>query len=161
MTRFYACLPLLFALGCEKKTAAATPAPASAVAALAVAAPSDGRVARSPLAIVVDGQPAAAWSPAEVAALPRLSMTNKNGETRDGWSLRDAAKKIAAGARVTALVGEDGERLAISPGDWSDAHKTLVLKVSNRGSYKAHWLAADGSSGDAVLKNVAKVEFAK
>ena len=160
MTRLYACLPLLLALGCEKKTAAAAPAVA-APAVAAPAAPTDGRVAKSPLAIVVDGKPAADWSPSEVATLPRLQLTNKNGETRDGWSMRDAAKKIAPSARVTALVGEDGERLAIAPADWSDAQKTLVLKVSNRGSYKAHWVAADGSSGDAILKNVARVEFAK
>jgi hypothetical protein len=166
MTRLYACLPLLFALGCHKKVAEAAPPPvAAAPAALPVAAanaPSDGRHAKQTLEVVIDGKPAGNWSPEQIATLPRLSLTNKNGEARDGWSLRDAATKLVApGARVVGLTGEDGDRLAIAPADWSNAKRTLVLKVSGRGSYKAHWVEANGESGDAIVKNVTKIELAK
>jgi hypothetical protein len=159
MTRLCLAFCLLAAAACERKTNA-TPAP-TPPAPLA-AAPSDGRRAKQSLEVIVDGKPAGAWSPEQVAALPRISSMNKNGEARDSWSLRDAAAKlIAPGARVTALISDDGERLDVTPADWSDTHKTLVLRVSNRGGYKAHWSAADGSSGDAVIKNVTKVELAK
>ena len=162
-------LPLLFAsAGCERTTAVAAPAPKAAADTQPADAvlprssgPGDGRKAEGVLAVILDGKPGPTWSPEQVTSGPRLALTNKNGEARDAWSVRELVSRLLGpGARVAALVDGSGERLEISPAEWGDAQKALVLRVSNRGGYKAHWTARNGSAGDAILRDVRKLEIA-
>ncbi len=76
------------------------------------------------------------------------------------WALRDVTKSLVGeSARVVGLVNDDHERVTIPPNDWNDASRTLVMRPSHRGGYKVQWMDAQGSSGDALLKQVRRLDI--
>jgi hypothetical protein len=123
----------------------------------------DGRAQAAPradLEVLVNGKPAAPWTLARLTAAQKVAITNANGEAREGWPLRDLTRAlVGAEARVVALASDE-ERVAIDTRDWQDQSRTLLLRLSHRGEYKAQWLAADGSSDEAFLKHIRRIEIA-
>jgi hypothetical protein len=157
-------LTLASAAGCHRAAANTAPAKAAVAAAPVVQIRShlrsdDERKPNQPVAVVVDGK-SATWTAEQLDATPVLELVNKNGESREGWALRDlAAKFVGPKARVTAVVGSGGQKLAIDAKDWQDAKKILIMKVSHKGDYKLHWAMADGSADDAILKGVKEIDI--
>lgn len=114
--------------------------------------------AAAPLEVVVDGKPAPAWSAAELAAAAVLTVTNQNGETREVWPLQTIVHKLVGPeARVVAL-DADGDRVDVDARAWRDPARTLVLHLSRRGEFKAHWVSGGVADG-ALLKGVRKIEI--
>ena len=108
----------------------------------------------------MNGKPAAPWTLAKLAATRKVAVTNPNGEARDGWPLRDVTRALVGeGARVVALASDD-ERVAIDPRAWQDHSRTLLLRLSHRGEYKAQWLGGDGEGDEAFLKHIRRIEIA-
>jgi hypothetical protein len=160
--------PLLIALllvggaACHRKAAA----PASSAAAARAAKPHhhdvepEGQAAGSPIEIVVNGKPAPAWTPERLASASAVSLTNQNGEQREGWPLKPLTQSIVGPkARIVALATED-ERVAIDAQAWNDPTRTLILRLSRRGQYKANWVQA-GVADDALLKGITRIEIAQ
>ena len=124
----------------------------------------DGRPQAAPqsdLEVLVNGKPVAPWTAARMTAAQKIAVTNSNGEARDGWPLRDLTRAlVGAQARVVALASDD-ERVTIDARDWQNPSRTLLLRLSHRGEYKAQWLGADGSSSDEpFLKHIRRIEIA-
>ena len=151
---------LAAAAGCHRST------PAGAAAATAAAAPGHGdhgdhrrgQATGAPLAVVVNGKPAPAWTAAQLAAAATITVTNQNGESREVWPLQAIVHKLVGPkARIVAL-DADGDRVDVDPAAWNDPARTLVLHLSRRGEYKAHWVAR-GVADDALLKGVDKIEI--
>jgi hypothetical protein len=141
---------ILCAAACHKSTPAA---PAAAPPAAAAPAKDDGAT----LEIVVNGKPTATWTADKIARTGAVTMTNHNGQSREGWPLKALTKSLVGDkARVVALDAGD-ERVAIDERAWNDATRTLVLRLSHRGEYKAHWVQ-DGRADEAFLKGVSRIE---
>ncbi len=151
----------LLVSGCHRSEPAA-PAPAPApVQEKGSGGEGEDRAATRSLQVMVNGKAGEAWTPVRINAVAPLQVTNRNGESRGGWSLKALTSKLAGPtARVVAL-DAGPQRLEIAAADWSDAKRTLVVRVTRRGEYKVHWAAADGNVGDAVLKGVERVEIAQ
>jgi hypothetical protein len=146
------------ALGCHRSDATA------ASSASATAGHGDhrnqrrGQAAATSLEVVVDGKPAAAWTGAELAAAAAVTVTNQNGETRQVWPLQTIVHKLVGPkARIVAL-DADGDRVDVDAKAWNDPARTLVLHLSRRGEYKAHWVSG-GVADEALIKGVRKIEI--
>lgn len=143
------------------RTSPAAPTPSAAVPPKAAHARDHeagrGQAPAGALEVLVNGRPAAAWSPEQVAAARPVSMTNQNGEQRDGWPLKALTRSLVGEkARVVAIASED-ERVTIDEKSWNDPARTLVLQLSHRGEYKARWLQG-AASDEAFLKHVRRIE---
>lgn len=165
MMRYALVLLVLGGAACTRKSSAASapPAPAAAPALSShLRAAGDERKATSPITVTVNGKPAGAWTAAQLDATPVLDLTNKNGEAREGWSLKDLASKLVSPkARVTAVVGQGGQKLDVDEKSWQDPSKFLVIKVSRKGDYKLHWAGRDGAADDAIVKGVQEIDLAQ
>jgi hypothetical protein len=146
-------LPFVF-LGCKRSSPAGVPVVPEAAAARA--APSKG----PQLKVTVDGAPAAAWTQERLAAITQQAVVNSNGEKALGWSLRDVTRALAGGARVAALVDDEGTRVEVDAGQWRDASATPLLRTNHRGEFKAQWVK-NGEAGEAILKHIQRVELAR
>lgn len=143
---------VLLAAACHKST----PAAPAAVAPAAAPAHDDGVA----LQVVVNGKPTAAWTSDTIARTAAVAMTNHNGQAREGWPLKALTRALIGDqARVVALAAGD-ERVAIDERAWNDPSRTLVLRLSRRGEYKAHWVQA-GRADEAFLKNVSRIEVVR
>lgn len=146
---------MIAALACAAachKSAPAAPAPSKPAA----AAPARHDVGAT-LAVIVNGKPAARWSATDIARSASISVTNQNGEEREGWPLKPLTKALLGDkARIVALDAGD-ERVPIDEKAWNDPSQTLVLRLSHRGAYKAHWVQ-DGHTDEAFLKGVDRIE---
>jgi hypothetical protein len=122
----------------------------------------DGRPQAAPradLEVLVNGKPVAPWTAARMTSTTKIAITNANGEARDGWPLRDLTHAlVGANARVVALASDD-ERVTIDAHDWQDPSRTLLLRLSHRGDYKAQWLTPSGPSDEAFLKHIRRIEI--
>jgi hypothetical protein len=163
MTRSLCALLLLCAVSaCHKsppagKNASASAAPQAAGRRGAGGEHRRGDAVGAPLEVVVNGKPVAAWTPAQIASAPGISMTNANGEQKQGFPLKALAQKLVGQkARIVALDSDD-DRVAIDEKAWNDPSRVLVIKLSHRGEYKAHWVAG-GVADDAFLKGVRRIE---
>ena len=160
-------LLVVAAAGCHRAAAGHAPSASTAAPAAQTEPPrharSDGeRKPSQTVTVKVNGKPAAAWTADRLDAMPVLALVNKNGESREGWWLKDLAQKfVGPSARVVSIVGASGEKLDVEQKDWQDSSKFLVLKVSHKGDYKIHWATRDGSADDAVLKGVKEIDLAQ
>jgi hypothetical protein len=155
-------LLLVGSAACERKAPAAPAPKAQAEPTRHLRQGGDDRKPSAPIDVVVNGKPAVKWTADQLDATPVLDLLNKNGEARQGWALRDlAAKFVGPSARVVAVVGAGGQKLAVDAKDWQDPSRFLVLKVSHKGDYKLHWASRDGSADDAVLKGVHEIDVAQ
>ena len=110
------------------------------------------------LELVVDGKRVAP-ALAELAKLPTVPV-DADGESRPGWSLRDLAAAVSAGARVTAVIGADGERIDIDDAAWSDTARVPVLRTNRRGSQvKFAWSRAGVAERETEVRSVARIEL--
>ena len=120
----------------------------------------DGQAAGSPIEIVVNGKPAPEWTPEKIASGPSLPLTNQNGEQRDAWLLKPLTQSILGPkARIVALATED-RRVAIDERAWNDPTRTLVMRLSHRGQYKANWMQGDVSD-ETLVKGITRIEIAE
>jgi hypothetical protein len=111
------------------------------------------RLPQYPLAVRVNGAPAADWRPEQVAQIPALKVQNKQGEVREAWALDDLAHKLVGPtAHVTALLGANDKRVPVD----AAAASTLVLRVTRDGDYKAQ-----SRDGKPLLHEVLGVELAR
>jgi hypothetical protein len=118
----------------------------------------EGQAAGSPIEIVVNGQPAPQWTPERLASANAMAVTNQNGERREGWPLKQLTRAILGPkARIVALATVD-ERVTIDERQWNDPARTLILRLSRRGQYKANWVEA-GVADDALLKGITRIEL--
>src|SRR5262249_22936525 len=93
----------------------------------------------------------------QIASVGTVGMENHNGEAREAWPLKRITESLLGKkARVIALDAGD-ERVTIDERAWNDPARTLVLRLSHRGEYKAHWLQG-GVADEAFLKGVRRVE---
>jgi hypothetical protein len=162
MTRTVCLLAIVCAVAaCQKSK------PAAQKSAPAASASREGRrggdkhrstdVAGAPLEVVLNGKQVSSWTPSQIASAPAITMTNQNGEQKSAWQLKALARSlVGAKARIVALDSDD-DRVAIDEHAWNDPSRTLVIKLSHRGEYKAHWVAG-GVADDAFLKGVRRVE---
>jgi hypothetical protein len=145
-------LPLLLTLACKDKSS--VPAPAAAPSAQRI--PVEGDT----IQIFVNGKPVTDWTPDRFSAVTPLKLKNHGGEDRLAWPLRELTRSLVGGsARVVNLVNDDEEKVAIAPSEWNDPSRTLVMRPSHRGGYKVQWMDAHGSSGDALLKSVRRLDI--
>jgi len=148
-------LPLALCLTAACHDRGAPPAAIAPAAASPASAPP-----RDQLQVLVNGQPSAAWDPARLQRVTPLRLRNHEGEDRVAWPLRDVTRAlVGASARVVALVNDQQQRVAVAPAEWSDPTRTLVMRPTHRGGYKVHWVDADGTSGEALLKGVRQIEI--
>jgi hypothetical protein len=111
------------------------------------------RLPQYPLAVRVNGAPAADWRPEQVAQVPALKVQNKQGEVREAWSVDDLAHKLVGPtAHVTALLGPNDKRVSVD----ATAARTLVLRVTRDGDYKAQ-----SREGNPLMHDVRGVEVAR
>jgi hypothetical protein len=135
-----------------KKTAPPPPAPTPAPAAQV-------RREGPALKVIVDGRPAGEWTQERLAGVTPLQIKNHGGEDRLVWPLRDVARKLVGEkARVVSLAGDD-DKIEILASAWADPTRKLVVRPGHRGSYKALWVGADGSAGEALIRGVHSVEI--
>lgn len=78
----------------------------------------------------------------DLAALPTVAFTPRDGEPVKAWSVRDIAKAIGA-ERIDLVRGRSGET-AIDPAQWKDASRTPVLRRNSKGQLKFEWADAAG-----------------
>ncbi|HEX8111880.1 MAG TPA: hypothetical protein VF516_29310, partial [Kofleriaceae bacterium] len=77
---------------------------------------------------------------------------------RTGWSLRDLVhQKLGAGARVAALVDEDGHRVELDAAAWDSAVTTPILRLNRRGRLRFHWVGVRNRLPGA--KGVQRIEI--
>jgi hypothetical protein len=154
-------LALAGAAACHRHSAApASSAPARAAKVHHHDVEPEGQASGSPIEVVVNGKPAAAWTPQRLSSATAVSLTNQNGEQREGWPLKPLTQSIVGPkARIVALATED-ERVAIDEKSWNDPTRTLILRLSRRGQYKANWVQA-GVADDALLKGITRIEIAQ
>jgi hypothetical protein len=107
--------------------------------------------------VVVNGKPVGTWTADQIAAAKAIAMTNQNGDERKGWVVKALARSLLGDkARVVALDTDD-DRVTIDEKAWNDPARTLVLHLSHRGEYKAHWVQG-GVADDALVKGVRRIE---
>jgi hypothetical protein len=158
MTSRWLCLPLALALapaGCSRSSDAAPTraAPAATVAREHDAEEAERRLPERALDVRINGKPVAAWQPEQIAKVPAMRVQNKQGAVREAWSIDELAHRLAGPtARVTALVGPNAKRVPVeaAPG------RTLVLRVTRDGDYKAQW-----AEGAPLLHDVRGLELAQ
>ncbi len=111
------------------------------------------------LAVTIDGV-ASTWQQDAFDRTPHFVSANKNGESRDAWSLRELARTLVGpNARVVAVVGD--KREVIDPAAWTDASKTPFVHRTRRGWLKFRWANKDGAWGEADVKDVSGLEIVR
>lgn len=154
MTRGILLTALLFGAAACNRSSAASP-PASAQPASSAATP----LGKGDIELVVNGKPSGAWRAQQIAAAAATSVTNQNGEAREGWPLKQlTASLVGKQARVVA-VASAGERVAIDDKAWNDPARSLLLRMNHKGEYKALWVDGSGNAAEAFLKGVRRVEI--
>lgn len=111
------------------------------------------------LEVSVQGQ-ATTW---QQDAFDKVAKYTKgtDGEARDVWSLRELAHQLVGPtARVVAVTGEDGTK-GIDAAAWADEAKTPLLHTTRRGTLKFRWADANGTWGEAGVKDVTKIEIVR
>ena len=134
--------------------AAGSPAAAPAAAASTPATP----LGTGDLEIVVNGKPSGEWKAQQIAAAGAVSMTNQNGEPRQGWPLKVLTQSLVGKQARVVAVASAAERVAIDAKDWNDPARSLVLRMNHHGEYKAMWVDGSGNADEAFLKGVRRVE---
>ncbi|MDB4968766.1 MAG: hypothetical protein JWN44_4455 [Myxococcales bacterium] len=156
MTRLLLLAALATTAACNRSSAS-KPAPGTTAASAAATSAPAQRPAAGTIAVIVDGKPAGVWTTQQIAAAGTVAMNNQNGEEREAWPLKKVAQTlIGPKARVVAL-DAGNERVAIDEQQWNDPQRALVLRLSHRGAFKAHWLAG-GKTDEAFLKGIERVE---
>jgi len=131
--------------------ASSTPAPAAAVG-------STAQLGKGDLEVFVNGKPSGTWRAQQIAAAGAVSMTNQNGEARQGWSLKSVTQSLLGKQARVVAIASVAERVPIDEKAWNDPSRSLVLRLNHHGEYKATWVDASGNSDEAFLKGVQRVE---
>jgi hypothetical protein len=155
MTRGILLATTLLAFACHRSTPAA---PAASATASGHATSATGPLGKGDLEVVVNGKPSGAWRAQQIAAAGAVSMTNQNGEARDGWALKALTQTLVGKAARIVAVDSASERVAIDEKAWNDPARSLVLRMNHHGEYKAIWMDAQGNADEAFLKGVRRVE---
>jgi hypothetical protein len=154
MTRGILLALLVFgAAACNRSSAASPPAAAKAATATA-AAP----LAKGDLELVVNGKLAGAWHAQQIATAGAITVSNQNGEAREGWPLKKLTEALVGGKARIVAVASPAERVAIDEKAWNDPARSLMLRMNHHGEYKALWVDASGNAAEAFLKGVRRVE---
>jgi len=110
------------------------------------------------LSVTIDGQ-TATWQQDVFDHTPHFASTNKDGETRDTWSLRELVHTaVGPTARVVAVIGD--KRKEIDAAAWADASRTPIVHRTRRGWLKFRWAEKDGTWAEAEVKDVSGLEIA-
>lgn len=156
MTRGILIAAVVFgAAACHRSSAASPPASSAPAAAATPPAP----LAKGDLEVVVNGKPSGTWKAQQIAAAGAVSMTNQNGEPREGWPLKVVTQSLAGKQARVVAVASAAERVPIDEKAWNDPARALVLRLNHHGEYKAMWVDASGNSDEAFLKGVRRVEL--
>ncbi len=156
MTRGILIAAVLFgAAACHRSSAAPPPSSSAPGAAATPGAP----LGKGDLEIVVNGKPSGTWKAQQIAAAGAVSMTNQNGEAREGWPLKALTQSLVGKQARVVAVANTAERVAIDEKAWNDPARSLVLRLNHHGEYKAMWVDASGNSDEAFLKGVRRVEL--
>ncbi|HUH03162.1 MAG TPA: hypothetical protein VML75_14295 [Kofleriaceae bacterium] len=98
------------------------------------------------------------FGPAEFGRLPTSTVLSEGEVARSGWSLHALAE--AAGAeRISAVIGEDGARVAISAAEWHDDIRVPLLRQNRRGMLKFQWIVEDAAIEGGDVRGVAALEM--
>lgn len=112
------------------------------------------------LGLVRDGQKIGSWSMTHLERVATEQVRGDGGSMREAWPLRAlAADLLGPDARVTAAIGDDGERLEITTAAWADEARAPMLRRNRRGMFKLEWVGA-GASADDHLRGVRALEVA-
>ncbi|MGZ3404983.1 MAG: hypothetical protein ACXVAN_00970 [Polyangia bacterium] len=153
MTRGILIAAVLFgAAACNRSSAAPPPAPSPSAA--TVAAP----LGKGDIEVVVNGKSAGAWRAQQIAAAGAVSVTNQNGEAREGWPLKQLTQSLVGKQARVVAVASAGERVPIDEKSWNDPGRSLMLRLNHHGEYKALWVDGSGNANEAFLKGVRRVE---
>ena len=106
------------------------------------------------------GKPDATWTADDFAKVPKMAGTANDGEARDTWSIRELAHQLVGpNARVTAVIGEGGTKVAIDEAKWTAADSTPILHSTRRGTLKFRYADKTGAWGDTIAKEVTGLEI--
>jgi hypothetical protein len=152
MTRGILLAATLCAFACHRSS----PTPPAATASPAVA--SNAPLGKGDLEVVVNGKPSGAWRAQQIAAAGAVSMSNQNGEAREGWPLKTVTQALVGKQARIVAVASAGERVSIDEKAWNDPARSLVLRMNHHGEYKAIWVDGSGNADEAFLKGVRRVE---
>jgi hypothetical protein len=153
MTRGILIAAVLFgAAACNRSSAAPPPAPSPSAA--TAAAP----LGKGDIELVVNGKSAGAWRAQQIAAAGAVSVTNQNGEAREGWPLKQLTQSLVGKQARVVAVASAGERVPIDEKSWNDPGRSLMLRLNHHGEYKALWVDGSGNANEAFLKGVRRVE---
>jgi hypothetical protein len=133
-----------------------SPAPAGSAPA-AAAAGATTPLAKGDLEIIVNGKPSATWRAQQIAAAGAVAMTNQNGESREGYPVKALTKTLLGKPARVVAVASAAERVPIDEKSWNE--RSLVLRMNHHGEYKALWVDEHGSSDEAFLKGVRRLEL--
>lgn len=119
-----------------------------------------GKQALAAVELIVAGKPVHA-TPAQLDALPTMTIKGDQGDRRVVWSLRDLVAAVGGeGARAAAVVGE-GDPVALEQASWSDIKLTPILRTNRRGALRFQWLGQDGKPRQAgQARGVVRIELA-
>jgi len=98
-----------------------------------------------PISVVAAGDhasPLALITAEALDAVPEIALQSADGAPLDQRcrDLRAVAEALFGGARVEAVVGEDGARLAISEARWMDPTWIPALRVNKQGHWRFQWV---------------------
>jgi hypothetical protein len=111
------------------------------------------------LDVTVDGA-ATRWRQDVFDRVPHFASTNKDGEARDTWSLRELVHTaVGPSARVVAVIGD--KRKEIDAAAWADADRTPIVHRTRRGWLKFRWADKTGAWSEAEVKDVSGLEIAR
>ena len=131
-----------------------SPAPAPSAPATSAAAP----IGKGDIEVVLNGKSAGAWRAQQIAAAGAIAVTNQNGESREGWPLKQLTQSLVSKQARIVAVASAGERVAIDEKSWNDPARSLMLRLNHHGEYKALWVDGSGNADEAFLKGVRRVE---
>jgi len=160
--RFHLVALLILALACSKKDAPATGSGSAAEKPHHHEDRHDPQAAPTKLEVKVTiaGKPDATWTADDFAKVQKMPGTATDGEARDTWSLRELAHQLVGpNARVTAVVGEGGAKVAIDEAKWTAADSTPILHSTRRGTLKFRYADKTGAWGDTIAKEVTGLEI--
>lgn len=98
------------------------------------------------------------FGPEAFARLPSVTILSEGDVARSGWSARDLAEAAGA-ARISAVVGDDGARVAISTADWTDRDRSPLLRQNRRGMLKFQWMVDGAAVEGGDVRGVAALEM--
>jgi hypothetical protein len=98
------------------------------------------------------------WTPETFSKVEHVAQTNKSGQDRETWSLREIAKiLVGPTARVTTVTGSNGTK-AIDQAAWGDPARTPIVHLTRRGALKFRWASGDGTWSEAEVHDVSALE---